>query len=163
MHCIFVLFLTLFTIPLQVQFNILWQWIVFCKYLLIVHCIFQCTFQVFFGIYDLARQCRKIQTTTQKVSQQSLQVLPPPDKFLIISNLPGITLQQKSSLQITQVTVQNTPVLIQDHASAEADPQKDYRPLAPAQIEDHSTDNPSQRDAPIHQVEPLLGTTPENH
>ena len=163
MHCIFVLFLRLVTTLLWVQFNILWQPIVFHKYLFIAHSIFNVHFK-YFGIYDLVRECRKIQATTQKVSQQSLQVLPPPNEFLTILDLLGITLQQKSSLQITEVTVQKTPVLIQDHASAEADPQKDYRPLVPAQIAEHSTDNSSQRDAPIHQVEPLLSTTtPQNH
>ena len=74
------------------------------------------------------------------------------------------TYQQKSSLQITEVTVHKTPVLIQDCVSAEADSQNDYRPLVPAQIAEHSTDNSSQRDTLIHKVEPLLGTTKlENH
>ena len=157
--CIFILFLTLFTIPLWVQLNILWQWIVFCKYIFILYGIFQCTFQVFFGTYCLVRECRKIQTTSQKISQWSLQALPPPNAFLIFSDLLEITLQQKHSLQITEDTVQKTLVLIHDHTSTEADPQKDYRPLSPTQIAEHIIDNSSQRDTPIHQVEPFLGTT----
>ena len=47
---------------------------------------------------------------------------------------------------MTEDTVQKTPVLIQDHAPAEADPQKDYRPLASTQIAEHITENPFQRD-----------------
>ena len=121
--------------------------------------IFQHTFQVFFGIYCLARECSKLQITSKKVSQWSLQVLPPPDKFLIIPDLSEITLQQKSLLQITEDRVQKTPVLIQDCASPEVDPQKDYRPLASTQIAENINDNSSQSDTPIHQVEPLLDTT----
>ena len=140
-HCIFVTFL-----------------------IFILYGIFQHTFQVFFGIYCLARECRKIQTTSKKVHQRSLQALPPHDEFLTVSDLPGITLQQKSLLQPTEDTIHNTLVLVKDHASPEADLQKDYRPLAPTQIMEHTTNNSSQRNTPIHQVEPVLfTTTPENY
>ena len=79
--------------------------------------------------------------------------------ILNIPDLPAITLQQKHSLLTTEDTAQKTPVLIQDCATAEVDPQKDYRPAAPLQISEHIIDNSSHRDTAIYQVKPFLGTT----
>ena len=59
-------------------------------------------------------------------------------------NLPEITLQQRSSPQITEDTVQRTLVLIQDCALPDADPQQDYRPLASTQIAENITQNTSK-------------------
>ena len=137
MHSIFVFFLTLFIISIHVQLNIVWKWTVFHRHLYFAHSIFQNTFQAILRIYDLVWECRKIQAIQEKVSQWRLQVLPPPDKFIAIPDLPRFTLQQKYSLQPTEVKLQNSPAHEQDWASTRADPQRDYWPLTLALIDEH--------------------------
>ena len=112
-HCIFVFCLTLFIILIRVQLNILWKWTFFCKHLYFTHSIFQDTSKEFLE-YTTSCESAGRSIIQEKVSQQSWQVLPPTDKFITIPDLSRLTLQQKPSLQPTEVKPQSILVPEQD-------------------------------------------------
>ena len=51
------------------------------------------------------------------------------------------------------------PVPQQNRAPARTDPQRDYRPLSPATINQDNTEDSASTPTSIQEVQPLLGTT----
>ena len=134
---ILIFFLTLLAVPLRVQLNILWKHTVFHKLLYFTHGIFQDIFHGINGVYHLAQECKNISVIQDKATQWNRQVLPPIDEFITIPDLPTITLQQKYSLQATEEESYTILVPEQDWTQTQANPQRDYRPLSPAWINQH--------------------------
>ena len=113
-------------------------------------------FQIIHGLYWVARQCRqfhepehRMKQTTQGSSLQLIQTAPPTDECIpVFQNRPILILTEPSRLLLPPAP--QTPALQQDRVTEELETET---PLTPT--DDRSLDN----DTPIHQVQPLLGTT----
>ena len=157
MYYIFGFVLTLFAVPLYVQLNNMLNHALFCKLFHSMHGIFLHTFYGITRIYLLARDSKNITVQQDKTAQLNKQVLPPIDKFISIPNLPTITLRQKYSLQPT--TTESSIILVPPENWAQADLQKDYRPLSPATINQDNAENSVSTPTLIQEVQPFLGIT----
>ena len=94
---------------------------------------------------------RRLKKTTQGSSQLLTETLPPIDKCIHVLQTRPILLRCTTPSPL--LTPQRIPALQQDRAMEEFDTESLPESLAPT--EDRSLEN----DTPIHQVQPLLGTT----
>ena len=96
-----------------------------------------------------------MQTTVPRPSQQLVQTSPPSDEhiFSSVTRLILIHLTEESPL-LASLTSQEIPAPQQDQASEEAEI------VTPQEPSTSTTEQHSISDTPIHQVEPVLGTTP---
>ena len=102
-------------------------------------------------------------SNTGKVTQQNRQVPPPVDEFITVPDLPTITHRQKYSPQPIEEESSNTPDPEQDHALRQTDPQREYRPLLPVEINQHPLEDSATTPTSIQEVQLLLGTTPHEN
>ena len=120
------------------------------------------TLQVVYALYQLARECHQLHTpehqlkkTAPRPRQQPTQTLPPLDKYIpaLMTRLIIIRYVEPSAL-FTTLTSQRILAPQQDQAAEETEigTSQDL----PTSIEDQYSDS----ETPIHQVQPVLGTTP---
>ena len=115
-------------------------------------------FQIVHRLYWVARQCHqlhvpecRLKKTIQESSQLLTETLPPIDECIQVLQTRPILIRHTTPSPL--LTLQRIPALQQNQVMEELDIERLSEPLAPT--EDRSLDN----DTPIHQVQPLLGTT----
>ena len=121
-----------------------------------------CILQAVWGLYQLARECHRLQTpvcqlqkTTLRPSQQLVQTSPPLDKCVFASmTRPILICHAEESPLLALLTSQEIPAPQQDQASAQSEL------LTPPELLTSTTEQYSTSEMPIHQVKPVLGTTP---
>ena len=159
---IFTAFLLLFTIPIRVQVVTICDRIRLYKQFNVVFKKLYHTLQVVYGLYWLARECHQLHTperqlkkTAPRPCQQPMQTLPPLDKYIpaLMTRLILIHYAEESPL-LTPSTPQRIPAPQQDQAAEEPEIRTSQELLT--SIEDRHSDSKT----PIHQVQPILGTTP---
>ena len=187
MHFIFTAFLLLFTIPIHGQAVNIYDRLHFHRWICALFKNFHHIFQSVLGLYQLAQECCSLQEPALRTNQDFVQTSPPPDEFLFVLMTRSILVHQPKGTPLTTVlNPQKTPVPQQDQASTKSDcQQKNCEILAPQEItilqlseifpstQEHqeepmplesTTDHHPVNETPVHQVEPVLGTTPlENH
>ena len=155
-------FLLLFTIPIWVQVVTICDRLDFYKWFSVLFNKLYCILQVVWGLYRSAREChrlqkpaRQLQTSVPRPSQQLAQTSPPSDEHIFASMTRPIPicLAEESHI-LASWTSQEILAPQQDRASEEAEIVTPQEPLTSA------TEQHSISDTPIHQVEPVLGTTP---
>ena len=112
-------------------------------------------FQTIHGLYWVATQCcqfyvpkHRPKHTTQGLSLQLIQTVPPTDKCIpVFQTRPILIRLTEPSPILAPPTLQKTPVLQQDRAMEEFETETFSEPLTPIE------------ETPISQVQPLLGTT----
>ena len=165
-HFIFAGFLLLFMIPIRVQVVTIYDRLHFHRRIHVLFKNFHHISQVVLGLYQLAQECHQLQKPTRPLqkpalrnSQDFVQTLPPPDKLLFaLMTRPILIHQPEESPLITSLSSQKTPAPQQDQASIESELLTPQVPLT------STTDHHSVNEAPVHPVEPVLGTTPSaNH
>ena len=153
---VFITVLLLCSILLRVQLVTICDKLHFYKHFNATFKKIYCVFQIIHGLYRVARQCcqfhapeRRTKQTTQGSSLRLIQTTPPTDECIsIFQNRPILILTEPSPLLAPRAP--QTLALQQDRATEELETET---PLTPTY--DRSSDN----DTPIHQVQPLLGTT----
>ena len=158
---IFITFLSLFTIPIQVQVVTICDRLHFYKCFNVVFEKLYHIFQMVYRLYWVARECHQLHVpehqmkkTTQRPRQQLTQTLPPLDECIpALKTRPILICHMEESLLFTPLTPQRTPAPQQDQALEE--PGIEISPELSTSIEDqHSISNTS-----VCQVQPLLGMT----
>ena len=158
---IFIAFLLLCTIPLQVQLVTICGRLHFYKHFNVTFKKLYCVFQTVYRLYQVARQCHQLHVpehrpkkTTQRLSQQLTETSPPIDKCIPVlkTRLILICYTEPSPL-LTPPTPQRIPAPQQDQVMEELETETFSEPLT--SIEDRSSDS----ETPICQVQPLLGKT----
>ena len=156
MNFVFIAFLLLCTIPLQVQLVTICDRLHFYKHFNVTFMKLYRVFQNVYGLYQVARQCHHLHVpehrpkkTTRRSSQLLTETLPPIDECIQVLQTRPILIWHTSPL----LTSQRIPAPQQDQAMEELEIETPSEPLMP--IEDRSSDNETL----IHQVQPLLGTT----
>ena len=157
MNFIFIAFLLLCTIPLQVQLVTICDRLYFSKHFNVTFKKLYQVFQIVYGLYWVARQCHhlhvlkhKPKKTTQRSNQQLIETLPPIDECTqVLQTRPVLVHHTKTS---PLLTLQGIPVPQQNQVE-ELEIETLSEPLTP--IEDGFSDNETW----IRQVQPLLGKT----
>ena len=127
--------------------------------------VFEKLYSIFHTVYKLywvARHCHQLHVpkhqlkkTTRRPCQQPTQTLPPSDEYIpALMTRPILIHYTEPSPLLTPSTPQRIPAPQQDRAIIEPEIGIPHDP--PISIEDRSLDSKT----PIHQVQPLLGTTP---
>ena len=159
---IFTAFLLLFIIPIWVQVATICDRLCLYKWFNVVLKKIYCTLQAVHRLYQLAREYHQLHTpecrlkkTTTRPCQQPTQTLPPLDEYIpaLTTRLILIHYTEPSPL-LTPLTPQRILDPQQDRAIEEPEIGIPQDPLT--SIEDRSSDS----ETPIHQVQPVLGTTP---
>ena len=162
MNFIFTSFLLLFSIPIWIQVVTICNRLCLYKWFNVVFKKLYCTLQVVYGLYWLARECHRLHTpecrlkkTAPRPCQQPMQTLPPLDEYIpaLMTRLILIHYVEESPL-LTPSTPQRILAPHQDQAAEEPEIGASQEPLT--SIEDWYSDS----ETPIHQVQPVLGTTP---
>ena len=118
--------------------------------------------QAVYRLYQLARECHQLNTpihqlkkTARRPHQQLMQTLPLLDECIptLITRLILIHCAEESPL-LTPLTLQKIPVPQQDQASVE--PEAVISQELSTSIEDQH----SVSETPVHQLQPVVGTTP---
>ena len=158
MNFVFIMFLLLYTILLQVQLVTICDRLHFYKHFNVTFKKLYQVFQITYELYRVARQCHHLHVpklrpkkTTRRLSQLLTETLLPIDECIQVLQSRSILIRHTESSPL--LTPQRIPVLQQDRAMEEFDIETLSEPLMP--IDDRSSDNDTQ----IHQVQPLLGTT----
>ena len=158
MNFVFITFLLLCSIPLQVQLVTICDKLHFYNHFNATFKKLYWVFKIVYGLYQVARQChylhvpeRRLRKTTQRLSQLLPEILPPTDEYIQVLQPRSILIRHTESSPI--LTPQRILVLQQDHAIEEFNIETLSEPLMP--IANRSSNN----DTPTHQVQPLLGTT----
>ena len=153
-HFIFATFLLLFTIPIRVQVVTIYNRIHFYRWFSVLFKNFHHIFQVVLGLYPLAQECCRLQKPALRTSQDLVQTSPPLDKLVFaLMNRPILIHQPEESPLITSLLSQEILAPQQDCASIESEI------LTPQVPSTSTTDHHSINETPVHQVEPVLGTT----
>ena len=146
-------FLILCIIPLQVQLVTVCDRLYFYKHFNVTFKKMYRVLQIVHGLYRVARQCHQFHVpkcrpkqTTQGLSLQLIQTMPPIDKCIPILQTRLILILMEPSPLLAPPTPQ-TPALQQDRVMEEFETETFSEPLTPIE------------ETPIHQVQPLLGTT----
>ena len=161
-HLIFTTFLLLFTIPIWVQMVTICDRLHFYKWFSVLCNKLYHILQVVWGLYQLARECHQLQkpvcllqTTVPRPSQQLVQTSPPSDECIFASMTRPILIRlTEESPLLASLTSQEILAPQQDQASEEAEI------VTPQEPSTSTTEQHFVSDTPIHQVEPVLGTTP---
>ena len=161
MNFIFIAFLLLCTILLQVQLVTICDRLHFYKHFNIIFKKIYHVFQTVYGLYWVARQCHqlhvpkhRLKKTTQRLCQQLTQTLPPLGECIpVLKTRPILICSMEPSPLLTPPTPQRIPAPQQDRVAEELKIEIFPEPLT--SIEDRSLDNKTL----IHQVQPLLGMT----
>ena len=161
-HLIFITFLLLFMIPIQVQVVTICDRLLFYKWFSVLFNKLYRILQEVWGLYRLARECHqlqkpvcRLQTTVPRPSQQLVQTSPPSDERIFASmTRPILTCLTEESPLLASLTSREIPAPQQDRASEEAEIVTPQEPLT------STTEQHSVSDTPIHQVEPVLDMTP---
>ena len=154
---IFIAFLLLCTIPLRVQLVTVCDRLHFYKHFNITFKKLHHVFQIVHGLYQVAKQCHqlhapkcRLKKTTQGLSQQQIQTLPPTDECIpVFQTRPILICLMEPSPLLAPPTPQKIPALQQDQTMEEFQTETFSETLMP--IEDRSSDN----ETPICQVQPL--------
>ena len=159
---IFIAFLLLFTIPIQVRVVTICDRLHFYKCFNIVFEKLYHIFQMVYRLYQVARECHRLHVlecrlkkTTRRPHQQLTQTLPLLDEYIpALKTRPILIRHMEESLLLTPSTPQRTLAPQQDRALEE--PGIEISPELSTFIEDrHFISNTS-----VHLVQPLLGMTP---
>ena len=162
MNFIFIIFLLLFTIPIRVQVVTICDRLHFYKCFNVVLKKLYHIFQMVYRLYWVARECHqlhvpehRLKKTTWRLCQQATQTLPPLDEYIpALMTRPIIIHYTEPSPLLTPPTPQRILAPQPDQAAEE--PGIEISPELSTSIEDRH----SVSDTPVHQVQPLLGTTP---
>ena len=119
---IFIIFLLLFTIPIQVQVVTICDRLHFYKCFNVVFEMLYSIFQMVYGLYRVARQChqlhvpkRRLKKTTRRPRQQLTQILPPSDKCIpALTTRPILICYTEPSPLLAPPTPQRIPAPQQD-------------------------------------------------
>ena len=151
---VFITFLSLCTILLQVQLVTICDRLHFYKHFTIIFKKLYWVFQIIYGLYWVARQChqlhvpeRRPKKTTQISSQLLTETLPPIEECIQVLRTRPILLRHTTPAPL--LTPQRILALQQDRVTEELDIKTSSESLTP--IDDRSSDN----DTLIHQVQPL--------
>ena len=156
---IFIAFLLLCTILIQVQIVTICDRLHFYKCFNIVFGKLYCIFQMAYRLYWVARQCHqlhvpmhRLRKTTRRPHQQLTQTLPPLDECIPdLKTRPILLHYMEPSSLLTPSTHQRILAPQQDRVAEE--PKIEISPELSTSIEDQH----SVSDTPVHQVQPLLG------
>ena len=159
---IFTAFLLLFMIPIQVQVVTICDRLQFYRQFSVLFKKLYHILQVVWGLYWLAQECHQLQTpvhqlqkTASRPSQQLVQTSPPQDKCVFASvTRPILIHQTEESPLLASLSSQEILAPQQDQASAESEL------VTPQEPSTSTTEQHSVSETHIHQVEPVLGTTP---
>ena len=151
---IFIVFLILYIILLRVQLVTACDKLYFHKYFNVTFKKIYRVFQTVHGLYWVARQCHqfyapehRLKQTTQGSSLQLIQTAPPIDKCIPVLQTRPILIRLTEPSPILAPPTPQTVALQQDRAMEEFETETFSEPLMPIE------------ETPIHQVQPLLGTT----
>ena len=161
MNFVFIAFLLLCTIPLQVQLVTICDRLHFYKHFKVTFKKLYHGFQTVYGLNQVARQCHqlhvpkhRLKRITRRSCQPLTQTLPPSDEYIPASKTRPILIHYTAlSPLLTPPTSQRIPAPQQDQAGEELRIEITSQPST--STEDRSLDN----ETPISQVKPLLGTT----
>ena len=161
-HLIFTTLLLLFMIPIRVQVVTICDRLPFYRQFSVLFKKLYRILQAVWGLYRLAQECHQLQKlvhrllkTVPRPSQQLVQTSPPLDECVFASmTRPILICHTEESPLLTSLTSQEIPGPQQDQASEESEIVTPQEPLTSTTVQ-HSVS-----ETPIHQVEPVLGTTP---
>ena len=158
MNFVFIAFLLLCTILLEVQLVTIFDRLHFYKHFNITFKKLYKVFQIVYRLYWVARQChqlhvpkRRLKKTTRRSSQLLTETLLPIDECIQVLQTRPILLRHTTPSSL--LTPQRIPALQQDRVMEELEIETLSEPLMPK--EDRSLDN----DTLICQVQPFLGKT----
>ena len=122
MDFIFIIFLLLFTIPIQVQVVIICDKLHFYKCFNVVFEKLYSTFHMVYRLYQVARQCHqlhvpehRLKKITRRPHQQPTQTLPPSDEYIpALTTRPILIRYTEPSPLLTPSTPQRIPAPQQD-------------------------------------------------
>ena len=144
MNFVFITFLLLCSIPLQVQLVTICDKLHFYKHFNVNFKKIYWVFKIVHGLYWVARQCHYLHVpkcrpnkTTQRLSQLLPEILPSTDEYIQALQPRSILIKHTESSPI--LTSQRIPVLQQDHATKEFETETIPKTLTP--IADRSLDN----------------------
>ena len=154
-HLIFTTFLLLFMIPIRVQVVTICDRLHFYRWFSVLFKKIYRILQAVWGLYQLARECHQLQKPVPKPSQQLVQTSPPLDECVFASvTRPILIHHAEEPPSLASLASQEILAPQQDRASEEAEIVTSQEPLT------STTEQHSISETPIHQVEPVLGTTP---
>ena len=161
-HLIFTAFLLLFTIPIWVQVVTICDRLHFYKWFSVFFNKLYHILQAVWGLYWLATEYHQLQkpayqlqTTLPRPTQQLVQTsLPSEEQIFASTTRPILICLAEEPPVLASLTSQEILASQQDQASEEVEI------VTPQEPSTSTTEQHSISDTPIHQVKPVLGTTP---